>query len=150
MIWLAICLAAAIAFLLAIMGPGAPAGSPMGFCRTLIGDGSYRYEIAGGHDCQQNLKEIAGNDRYLRDHECSAVLVPDASHPSDRWAIQVQVNGRTVGYIPRTRAQEIHKALKGAPARVGALITGGWMSDERGEAHFGVRLDILRPIQFEY
>lgn len=75
-----------------------------------------------------------------------AVLVPEPTNPYDANAIAVQIDGQTVGYLPRATAQEYLLGLKhlmsgrgGYIALRGVIVGGGYYDD--GPGRLGVWLE---------
>ncbi len=118
--------------------------------KSLAGDGRYRVEVVGESYYQEALEVICGGrTEDGADHNCIATLVPEPDNPRDRNAIRVDIDGRTVGYLPRFDAIGYRDGLMLAGIPLGALhcravVRGGW--DRRGErGHFGVMLDMDWP-----
>lgn len=75
-----------------------------------------------------------------------AVLLPEPANPYDRNAIAVQIDRRTVGYLPRAMAKEYMPGLKrlmklhgGYIALRGVIVGGGFYDD--GPGRLGVWLE---------
>lgn len=100
------------------------------------GDGAYAYDVGGADTYQLAMERIGG--RSSSEHECTAELIPDTPKPGTVAAIQVMVEGATVGFIVPEEAALVHEVLRGRPARCEAIIMGG-----RG--HQKVMLDLKWP-----
>jgi HIRAN domain len=112
--------------------------------------------VLGGNDDLEVVGELAyqavlwrlcggvSGDRIRCD--IVAVLVPEPTNPHDANAIAVQIDGQTVGYLPRATAQEylpgLHQlmsALGGYIALGGVIVGGGYYDD--GPGRLGVWLE---------
>ena len=80
-------------------------------------------EVVGESHYQDALRAICGSSAW-EDVLCetTAALVPEPTNPHDPNAIQVQVDGRLVGYLSRQDALEYGPMLKrfAAQGKVGA------------------------------
>lgn len=96
--------------------------------------GDYSTEIVGESNYQPALRKIAGKGEVR--HECIARIYLEDDNPHDDKAVRIDIDGQTVGYLPRAAARAYRK--KGADrATCGALIVGGG----RGRS-LGVWLDM--------
>jgi hypothetical protein len=110
----------------------------------LEGSGEYEYDIVGESRYQENLERIVGGKTdESQEFECTAYLTAEPSNPHDRHAVRVDINGLTVGYIPRDDAKTIGEQIGRRNAKVDAIITGGWRRRNGNEGSFGVKLDLL-------
>ena len=80
----------------------------------LAGDG--RVSVVGESHYQPALRAAAGGRTVARgDFESAipvqAVLIPEPSNRYDDHAVRVEVNGNTVGYLPREAAEEYQPVL---------------------------------------
>ena len=124
----------------------------LGSLAKLAGDeeDAYAWEIAGESHYQEHLEALCGG-RKPGGHalEVTGLLVREPENPHDANAIRVEIDGGTVGYIPRDDAEDFAEMLDEMPLAVisvRAKIVGGW-EDARGQGHFGVRLDIAVPLE---
>jgi hypothetical protein len=116
----------------------------------LLGDGLFRVEVVGESHYQDALEAICGGrtEAGVR-HDCTALLVPEPTNRFDRNATRVDIDGRTVGYLPRFDAIGYRDGLQLAripwrPLKCQAVIRGGWQ--RRGDlGQFGVMLDMDWP-----
>jgi len=112
----------------------------------------FTHEIVGEASYQTNLAKIAGRKtEHSAKHECLAILECDDNNPRDANAIAVKIDNRLVGYLPRNEAITYRDELRAIDAamptgEVRAQIVGGWKNDEE-EGHFGVKLNLKRPLQ---
>lgn len=103
-------------------------------------DHFYQYDIVGEQSYQDNLKKIAGKKQVVsKEFETQARVVSEPNNKFDKNAIQVQINGLTVGYIPKKDAAIISKQVKLVDRMIPAVIVGGW-KDHESEGSFGVKL----------
>lgn len=128
-----------------IKGYRGPSSDPVGRIR---GPGTYQMEVVGESHYQSALERACGGrtedgvEKYI-----DATLILEDSNPHDPMAVQVAIDGRTVGYLSRETARQYRKQLKEAnhPRLAGvcsAVIRGGWDrgADDRGS--FGIWLDL--------
>lgn len=113
--------------------------------------GEFGFSIVGESNYQAALSTIAGDHGKKKARvECIAELRPEDDNPHDDKAVEVCVEGRTVGYLARDEARKFRrrlgqKGLTGQPTRCAALVVGG--GEWRGEVrHYGVQLD-LKPFE---
>jgi hypothetical protein len=111
--------------------------------------GEFGFSIVGESNYQPALAAIAGDHGKKKARvECVAELRPDDDNPHDDKAVEVCVDGRTVGYLARDEARKFRrrlgqKGLTGQSTFCAALVVGG--GEWRGEVrHYGVQLD-LKP-----
>jgi hypothetical protein len=110
---------------------------------AFVGYGFFIQEIAGESHYQSELGKIAGPKTDAgANHEAIAHLVPEPTNKFDRRAIRVEIDGMTVGYIPKDDFDLFNGVLKGRTGVVKARINGGWDRGKRGSALFGVELDV--------
>ena len=120
------------------------------FVVDIIGDGEFDGDVRGESNYQVALEKIAGPRSDLaKRFSCHAVLIREPTNPFDPNAVRVEIQGMTVGYLPRDDAEEIGEFLldEGGVAAVGrcnAIIVGGWTRSS-GDGSFGVKLDIDWP-----
>ena len=111
----------------------------------LEGDGEFDFDIVGESKYQPNLLALAGAKTDAGcEILCEATLHREPRNPHDRNAIRVDVQGRTVGYIPRLDAAAIAPIMdrQGISAVLAdAIIVGGWLRGSN-EGHFGLKLDM--------
>lgn len=117
------------------------------------GGGGYDFEVKGESHYQDNLSAICGGHcEEGHEHECVATLVPEPTNKFDHNAVAVHINGRKVAHLSRDDAPEYHAALKrlrvgSAPVKCDAVIVGGWDRGKRGRGNFGVKLDLVLPLE---
>jgi len=100
----------------------------------------YSYDIVGEQSYQENIKRIAGEKQEVsKAFETRARVVSEPNNSFDKNALKVQINGLTVGYIPKKDAASVSKQVKKIDTVVPALIVGGW-KDSESEGNFGVKL----------
>lgn len=109
-----------------------------------MGDGTYRFEIVGESHYQDALSEIAGGrKKTTAEVYRDAWLIPEPDNPYDLNAVAVDIDGKTVGYLPRLEAAKFKEenVLFFDAVKVPAVIVGGWKRSATNEGHFGVKLD---------
>lgn len=107
-------------------------------------------EVVGESRYQGALAKVAGGKtrKGPAKRHLLATLVRETRNPVDPNAVRVEVDGLTVGYLPRKRAKSFHRLLNDAatarvPVIARAEITGGWRNGS-DEGSFGIELDIHR------
>jgi hypothetical protein len=118
-------------------------------CAIVKGDGAFEFTIVGESHYQRELELIAGGRckdgaRYL----VAALLVPEPSNFFDRYAVAVQIDKQTVGYLSFDAGPALLEALAAGEfdcAACAAAIVGGWDRGEGDTDAFGVRLDAVTP-----
>jgi len=79
------------------------------------------------------------------DLKVSATLVPEQNNKHDSNAVRVEIDGSTVGYLPREKAAEYRASLGAQSGQCGAKITGGHERYNGERAFFGVKLNMRWP-----
>ena len=110
------------------------------------------FEIAGESKYQRALTAICGpkcEEGYRV--EGMAVLIPEPTNQYDPNAVRVEIEGRTVGYLFREDALWFNRSMAsegyaGRSATCGSIIVGGWDRGDGDTGHFGVKLNIVRPL----
>ena len=116
----------------------------------LRGTDGYGYEIVGESQYQNTIAEIAGpKTEDAAEFYVKAELIAEPSNQYDKNAVRVDIKGMTVGYIARHEAPEIQRELlrisRSGKARCEAVVVGGWI-DDNSEGHYGVKLDLVTPL----
>lgn len=107
----------------------------------------YSAQVVGESHYQPALEAIAGPKTPARKaFACQAQLIREPSNPYDANAVRVDIDGRTVGYLSRTLAEDVADCVedrgeRGAAIMCPAMIVGGWR-DGADEGAYGVRLDL--------
>lgn len=106
---------------------------------------AFRFEIVGESFYQDELDRIAGGKTEEGHNlKVEAELVPEPNNPKDRNAVAVRIQGATVGYLPRHRAEQFLDLYpNGGWCR--AAIRGGWAGRRGEDGHYGVKLDLSLP-----
>lgn len=78
-------------------------------------------------------------------------LVREPRNKYDRNAVRVDIDGRTVGYVPREDAPSLHHVLDhlashGYPATCRAYLRGGWDRGRDDRGSIGCVLDLAQPL----
>ena len=82
---------------------------------TLSGPGTFKVEVVGESHYQEALERICGGRAEdSAEKPCRATLVLEDSNPYDRNAVRIDVDGTTVGYLPRDSAKVYRQRLKEA------------------------------------
>ncbi len=107
--------------------------------------GRYEVEITSESRYQAAIANAIASDST---DELLAALIPE-DNPQDPNAIRVEIDGRTVGYLPREYARQFRrrlnrKELTGATTTCRASIQGGGPARNGGRKSHSVWLD-LKP-----
>lgn len=103
--------------------------------------GAYNVELFQSSTKQKVLLDLGGGKKYDGVYvKTSAQLVVEGTHPSQVFAVRVDISGKTVGYLSTANAKQFHKLLKNG-GTCPALIVGGWQRD-REQGDFVVKLDL--------
>lgn len=115
---------------------------------ALQGDGAFSLSVVGEAQYQNALNRICGGrTRDGHNLQTLANLVLEDTNPHDPKAVQVAIQGLTVGYLTRDKARRYRERIAdlGQPSgeiTCRALITGGWNRGGGDVGHYGVRLDV--------
>jgi len=131
-------------FLQKLFGKG-PSGDQI---LSVDGPGDYRMDVVGESHYQKELRAICGprsedgENRFL-----AAALIHDDGNPYDDQAVRIEIEGRTVGYLPRNQAARYRQNMArqghaGETLYCGANIRGGWRRSDGQTGHYGVWLDL--------
>jgi hypothetical protein len=111
------------------------------------GSGRYEFAVIGVSRYRPALEKIYGNDDLEHDgKQVEAVLVLENTNPHDNKAVRVDVQGRTIGYLPGDLAREYRRRLdEGGYLKVRGICKAKISSRlyrSIGGADFTVRLDL--------
>ncbi|MGQ0838873.1 HIRAN domain-containing protein [Actinokineospora sp.] len=135
--------------LLAARADGAaagPAAEPRAAEILLRGSGYFNRDVVGESQYFRALRILAGR-ASSGERETTAELRREPENRHDGNAVQVVVEGRTVGYLPREVAGEYHVALDRV-TRTGRTATCRarlWWSHDRDDFIASVSLDLADP-----
>jgi hypothetical protein len=113
-----------------------------------------RVEVRGEASFQTELSRIVGGKTALgHSHPVVAVLFPDDDNKYDPNAIEVVVNEKLVGYIPKELCVKFRELAATAQQRGSflasqAVIVGGWNRGDGDEGYFGIYLDAALGDQY--
>lgn len=103
--------------------------------------GSFRQQVVGENNYGSTIRSLVGS----RSEEVfmEATLIREATNKFDRNAVRVDVNNKTVGYIPREEARSFHNLLDFASQRKSVVVVQSriWW----GGSYGSVSLDIGDP-----
>jgi len=108
----------------------------------------YPVEVVGESHYQAALEAICGGrSRDGAQKEVTACLILENTNPYDENAVRVDVDGRTVGYLPRPAARTYRRRLKksgrsDATVECAAIIRGGWDRGRSDKGYFGIWLNV--------
>lgn len=124
-------------------------GGARGVEPRIRGDGSYAFEVVGESNYQSAFVRLFG--RPAEDWEpiqLDATLVLEDNNKFDNKAVRVDLQGETVGYLPRKMARTFRSSLERdghthwTSFKVGAEVRGGWDRGGGDRGNFGVWLDL--------
>ena len=113
----------------------------------LQGGGKFEFAVLGVARYRNSLEKICDADRR-EPKTVEALLVPEDANPRDKSAVRVEVEGRTVGYLPAEVAEAYRRRLlesgyPGAHSLCKARIIARMHSSMGGRtADYSVRLDL--------
>jgi hypothetical protein len=120
-----------------------PVAGPTPAAVTLAGE--VTVEVVGEAAHQQELLDLTGGSRRFGgvDVRTVARLVPEPDNPADRYALEVVIGGRSIGWLRRDAARRYHALVQQALADDGAAtceaaIRGGWDRGAGDVGRFGV------------
>lgn len=130
-----------------------PKAAEGGLIPKVRGNGSFSFEVVGESHYQAAFSAIYGSKTEDGlDEIAVAQLVLEDDNKHDNKAVRVEIENRTVGYLPRGVAREFRKAVgdnssaKGYQAfLVDARVKGGWDRGGGDTGHYGVWLDLPEP-----
>lgn len=111
--------------------------------------GEFSQPVTGSSYYQRELDRIAGG-RTMNGHEFEkkAEIVLDDRNRHDGYAVRVDIDKTTVGYLSRSDARQYREWLsnqrypKDVIMECSALITGGWDRGRNDRGSYEVRLDL--------
>lgn len=109
---------------------------PDSFPMNAVGESNYQAAL---------VRICSGHNRYGHDVELPATIALEPSNPYDSNAVVVKIQGKVVGYLPREQALRVGAQMREEGLHYvscGALIVGGWRTNQYDEGSFGVRLAI--------
>lgn len=111
----------------------------------------YPLQVQGESNYRENIEDVtgyAGEDEGVNADDFIANLLLEDDNIHDTNAVCVQIENKTVGYLPRPAAKIYRKKLTelGLENVVGecfASVKGGFIKRDGSQADFGVRLDLV-------
>jgi hypothetical protein len=128
----------------------------MGFFARLFGDKGAPVALKPGRGW---VVEVVGESQYQdalarsykrhggdgHDLKVTASLRPESGNANDEAAVRVEIDGATVGYLPREIAPDYRVVLGEQAATCSAKIVGGFTKEDGTQAFFGVKLNAKWP-----
>lgn len=114
------------------------------------GPGEYKFDIVGESHYQAALEKICGPRKEDGEQKrVFAFIYLEDSNPYDKFAVRIDIEGNTVGYMSKKGARSFRRQLKkanipdnGLDLACYAEIRGGWDCGGGDKGHYGVWLDI--------
>lgn len=79
----------------------------------LQGNDNFDLEVVGEASYQSNLEVICGPKKPEGENKLvEALLILETNNPHDRNAVRVDIQGKTVGYLPRGEAKDLRKIFE--------------------------------------
>jgi len=145
-IWvLVLMLIAYVAWRMLQASPRTTSSGPVG---DLPGPGTFQIEVVGESHYQRALERICGGRSEDGANKIvEATLILEDDNPYDDKAVRVDIDGQTVGYLPRSAARLYRRKLRKAgharlTGKCSAVVRGGWDRGGSDRGHFGVWLDL--------
>jgi hypothetical protein len=115
----------------------------------ITGPGHYDIEIVGeSHYLAHFIKICGPRCRDGVEKAVRALLILDDANRYDKLAVRIDIEGGTVGHLPRDTARDFRKAVKKgrlteySSFECSAIIRGGWDDGNGNAGHYGVWLDL--------
>ncbi len=112
----------------------------------ILGNGEFSFEIAGEASYKSEIKSLVAKEKHKEQSSTTfltAKLILEDNNAHDRNAVRIDINGKTVGYIPADDAQSYRKWAK----RVG--IDSGATCAARIDAYKGLDYSVKLDLPFE-
>jgi hypothetical protein len=114
------------------------------------GPGEYKFDIVGESHYQAALEAICGPRKEDGEQkQVIAFLILEDSNPYDKFAVRIDIEGKTVGYMSKQSARSFRRQVEkanipdnGLDLACYAMIRGGWDRGGGDKGHYGVWLDI--------
>jgi hypothetical protein len=115
----------------------------------------FTFEIVGESHRQEALDDICGGkceDGHKLQTTAELCFVED--NPYDPHAVGVFIHARLVGYVPRELAKQFRSEIlrinpEQRPVTCDAKIVGGWDRGDGDEGHYGVKLNLSKPLRLK-
>ena len=121
-------------------------GMSASYARTLLGTGTYDFEVVGESFYKQNFEAIQKNLNVSDDSDWDevATLIADPGNLHSKNAVAVFISGLKLGYVPENQAELIYRFLlqNGGFAKADAAL---YFSASSGNS---IWLDVARPYTF--
>lgn len=119
---------------------------------TIRGGGVQK--VSGESYRQHKIRRLAGakTSNGPERTEFAANLQLEPNNEYDKNAVAVYLGSQHVGYIPKGDTAQWHKIIsqldsRGLAATCRATVTGGWKRRGGDEGHYGVTLDVQKPLR---
>ncbi len=111
--------------------------------KNLLASQMSTVNVVGESAYQDNLNSICGGKtKDGHNFETVATLIPEPHNKYDKNAVNVQINGLTVGYLSKHDALRYKKKYGNERKTCNANICGGWDRGKKSQGHYGVKLNI--------
>lgn len=121
----------------------------------LKGDGEFAFNVVGESYRQGLLSKMAGGRTPDGVNKRVWVwITPEPNNPHDPNAVRIVLDNTTVAYLAADIAPKYKKRMRAlgysSTACCEAVICGGWKRPGGDTGHFGLKLDLIWPIQVDY
>ena len=101
----------------------------------------FSLEVVGESNYQKALIQVAGPKRKESANVfVTAEVICEDGNPHDSYAVRVDVQGKTVGYLSREAARIWRKGVSSTRITCSAVIRGGWDRGSGDQGHYGIWL----------
>lgn len=111
-----------------------------------LGAENWNQQVVGESHYQKAISKAVGSqkDRDGSYWRGEAEISHDKKNKHDRYAVVVEINGKTVGYLPASDTNRlIVEELGGKSRSVPARVKGGFVTGDGSRASYGVELSIV-------
>jgi HIRAN domain len=90
---------------------------------------AFNYEVVGESFARDNLTQIIRGKESIGEFLTTAILRPEPTNQFDPNAVEVLIEGKHVGYIPKHDSEEVTKFIKKSGPTMETPARIGWDTD---------------------